>query len=332
VRAAAAFLLLFSAAAAPNSFAEDWADGASVFARALEEVRSRAHDPVTIVRDAAGTLVIGGESCALLEKQVAALAQWKSRLGEPAPATVACRCSAGGCQASISSVAPDFVSRTHGTRAGRWGPNCWNTALVASKILEMSSFTAPEEMTYWMKSPLCRSLRAGEAPRAGDIIAIRDQSEQEVHAFIHLTDELSFSKNYLAAAAPFALQNPSDVFQEYPVPEECRKPGHPAASCPAHADYFRCVTMEAYLPFSGPPPSAEYVQIEAKVFEVERAVDRLVFNWERDAAFRGRADAILASAARALLPLRDVSRARTGLLWEALALRIDGILRQIELI
>jgi hypothetical protein len=324
-------LLLLLAAAPRCAFAEDWADGSSVFARALEEVRSRAHDPVTVVRDEAGMLVLSGENCAILETQVSALAQWKTRLDEPAPATVACRCTAGACRAAITSVTPGFVNRTHGTRAGRWGPNCWNTALVASKILEESSFTAPEEMTYWMKSPLCRSLRAGEAPRPGDIIAIRDQAEQEIHAFIHLTDELSFSKNYLTAAAPFALQNPSDVYREFPVPEECRKPGHPA-SCPAHADYFRCVTMESYLPLSGPPPSAEYVQTETKVFEVERAVDYLVFHWESGAAFRGRADAILSASTKSLLPLRVIARGRTGLVWTALALRIDGILHQIELI
>lgn len=325
-------LLLLLAAAPPRAFAEDWADGSSVFARALEVVSSRERDPVAVVRDEAGMLVLKGENCALLEKQAAALAQWKTRLNEPAPASVACRCSAGGCQAWISSVTPGFVNRTHGTRARRWGPNCWNTALVASKILEESSFTAPEEMTYWMKSPLCRSLRAGEAPRPGDIIAIRDQAEQEIHAFIHLTDALAFSKNYLTAAAPFALQNPSDVYQEFPVPEECRKPGHPAASCPAHADYFRCVTMEAYLPLSGPPPSAEYVQTETKVFEVERAVDYLVFHWQSGPEFRGRADGILAASAKSLLPLRALARGRTGLAWTALALRIDGILHQIELI
>jgi hypothetical protein len=320
---------LLAAGVPCRALADDWAEGSRIFALALE---ARVRPPVEVVREPDGSLLLTGADCSILEKQVAALARWKVGLNEPAPGRVSCRCTAERCRASITSVTPGFVNRTHGTRAGRWGPNCWNTALVASKILEESSFTAPEEMTYWMKSPLCRSLQAGEPPRPGDIVAIRDQAEQEIHAFIHLTDELAFSKNYLTAAAPFALQNPEDVYREFPVAEACRKPGHPAGACPAHADYFRCVTMEDYLPLLSAPPSKEYLETEAKVFEVERAVDYLVFHWEAGPAFRGRADATLAASTKSLLPLRDIARGRTGLIWTALALRIDGILHQIQLI
>lgn len=314
-----------------NAIAADWTAGSQDIIHTIAEVRSRLIAPVVVGRDAGGMLILKGEDCAIIEIQVKALARWKLRLNEPAPETVTCRCSAADCQAGISSVTPAFINLTHGTRARRWGPNCWNTVLVASKILEASSFTSPEEMSYWMKSPLCRVLRAGETPQPGDIIAIRDQAEQELHAFINLTEGLSFSKNNFMAAAPFALQNPEAVYREYPVPAGCRQPGHPA-SCPIHTDFFRCITAEDYRPLSGPPPTAEYAQAEAKVFEVERAVDHLVFHWESDPAFRSRAEVVLAASRKSLIPLRALARSRTGLVWTALALRIDAILHQIELI
>ncbi len=287
---------------------------------------------VAVDRGADGALVLSGTDCPTLERQSAALADWRSRLHESAGSPDICRCEAGICTLNISPAAPDFVNLTHGTKAGRWGPNCWNTALVSNKILSAPSFTSPEEMTFWMKSPLCRALRAGESPRPGDIIAIRDQSGAEVHGFVYLTDELSFSKNYLTAAAPFALQSPEAVYQEFPVAAECRAPGTSAPGCAARSDYFRCSTLGDYQSSMSPAPDQDYLSAAASVSSAEKSLSELILRWKTDPELKGRAAEILATSKEELLPVRELAQNRSGLLWDALVLRIDSLLHQIDLI
>ena len=287
---------------------------------------------VAISRDADGALVLSGTDCSTLERQSAALADWRDRLHEEAGQPDTCRCQADDCSVRIASVAPDFVNLMHGVKAGRWGPNCWNTALVSDKILTAPSFTSPEEMTFWMGSPLCRALRAGELPRPGDIIAIRGQAGEEMHGFIYLTEELSFSKNYLTAAAPYALQSPADVYAEFPVPEECRKPGASAAACAVHSDYFRCSALQNYLSSADVSMDKDYSGAAAVVADAEKAISDLILRWKTDPELQSRAAEILAAKQKELLPARELARGRSGLLWNALALRIDSLLHQISLI
>ena len=287
---------------------------------------------VAVERGADGVLVLSGADCPTLERQAAALADWRSRLHESPGSHDLCRCEGAACSLRVSSVAPDFVNLTHGTKAGRWGPNCWNTALVSNKILSASSFTSPEEMTFWMKSPLCRALRQGESPRPGDIIAIRDQAGEEVHGFVYLTEELSFSKNYLTAAAPFALQSPDAVYQEFPVPQECRAPGSSGPGCASRSDYFRCSTIGDYQSSMNPAPDQDYLRAAASVSSAEKSLSELILRWKTDPELRGRAAEILASSKEELLPVRELARTRSGLLWDALVLRIDSLLHQIDLI
>ncbi len=295
---------------------------------AAEELRPQ----VTVSRDAAGALVLAGADCAVLERQAAALADWRMRLHEEAGTPDVCRCAAETCSMRVTAAAPDFVNLTHGTKAGRWGPNCWNTALVSGKILPARSFTSPAEMTFWMKSPLCRALREGELPRPGDIIAVRDQAGEEVHGFIYLTPELSFSKNYLTAAAPYALQSPDEVYGEFPVAESCRVPGTSGPGCVTRSDYFRCSPLEDYVHNPDPAPAEDYLRAAAAVSAAEASISDLVLRWKTDPELRGRAGEILASSEAALLPARALAQNRPGLLWNALSLRIDSLLHQITLI
>ena len=288
--------------------------------------------PVAASRGEDGAIFLSGADCPTLERQASALSEWRKRLHEPAGSPEACACAADACSLKVSGSAPDFVNLFHGVKAGRWGPNCWNTALVSDKILAAPSFTSPEEMTFWMKSPLCRQLGGGELPRPGDIIAIRNQAGEEVHGFTYLTAELSFSKNYLIAMAPYALQSPEEVYQEFPVAQECRLPGNAAPGCAARSDYFRCSTLADYLPAAGLPADAEYAGTAAKVLAAEKALSDLVLRWKTDPELKARAPQILAAANDILLPARTLAAGRPGLLWNALALRIDSLLHQISLI
>ncbi|HNT97782.1 MAG TPA: hypothetical protein PKK31_05915 [Elusimicrobiales bacterium] len=272
--------------------------------------------------------MLRGPDCALLQKQAAALSDWRVRLGEPAGRPGLCGCRAGACELRLEDAAPDFVALRHGTRAGRWGPNCWNAALVASGILAAPRFTSPEEMTFWMASPYCRALGAGETPLPGDIIAVRDRDGAEVHGFIHLTEELSFSKNYLTAAAPYELQSPEAVYAEFPVPQACRPPGRAPAACPARSEYFRCSRPGR----QDLPDEPVYAATEAAVSRAESELSGLALRWKTDPELKARAAEILDSAKQILAPARAEAEARAEFRWRALLLRIDSLLHQVSLI
>lgn len=283
---------------------------------------------ISVSRGSGGDLLLSGPDCAALERQRAALAGWRAVLGEPPGGPAACGCAGGACSLDITAAAPEFVALRHGTKAGRWGPNCWNAALTANNLLARPRFTSPEEMTFWMGSAACRELEAGEAPLPGDIIAIRGSGGEEVHGFVYLTPELSFSKNYLTAAAPYELQSPEAVYAEFPVPSGCREPGAPAGACPVRSDYFRC--SAALVPPA--PQDPEYAAAEAAVAGAEAALSALVLNWKLDHALRARAPEILAAAEAALHKAEGIAAGRPGPGWQALRLRSASLLHQISLI
>jgi len=276
---------------------------------------------------AGGGLTLTGGDCASLEARAGALAAWAGELGEKPGAPGFCGCYGDACSMDVSAAAPAFVARMHGVKAGRWGPNCWNAALVAGKLLAEPRFASPEEMTFWTASPACRALSAGEEPLPGDIIAIREASGEEVHGFVYLTPDLSFSKNYLTAAAPYLLQPPAAVYAEFPVEEACRLPGAPAG-CARRSDYFRC--RAAAVP--PPPADPDYAAAVAAVDGAEKALSALVLRWKTDPELRAKAPEILAAAEKALRPARDLALGRGGFHWRALRLRADSLLHQISLI
>jgi hypothetical protein len=331
----AALALSAHAQSGPVDF-DQGAQAKAVLQSARETVAASAPAPdVAVSRGADGGLLLSGSDCRSLREQVSALANWKARLGETPSAAPACRCADGSCSVPIDGVAPEMVIAFHGLRAGRWGPNCWNAALVSAKILPVARFSPPEEMTFWMDSPLCRELAGAEAPRPGDIVAIRDQAAAEVHGFVYISDELAFSKNYLTTVAPYALQSPEQVFGEFPVAARCRKrAGSSSPECPAYANVFRCRTLGEYVSSLGRPLSEEYVAVEGEVLAAEREVSALEFGWKNDPALRAGGPEMLAAIGSRLPALRARVEAEAKapavpegerLLWFGLLHRIDGI-------
>ena len=224
-------------------------------------------------RRADGGVTLTGENCDLLKRQVSALSLWQARLNEKSgkPPT-ACTCDSLRCYMDIDSVIPAMVEKYLSVDAGRWGPNCWNTTLVAAKILPVLRFTPPEEMNFWMKSPLCRPVPEDESPLPGDIAAIRDSSQNEVHAFTFITDELTFTKNYLTTMAPYRLQATPDVFAIFAVPFDCRhRVGNPS-NCSTYVNYFRCTSWADFFEVQKVIIPARYNEIEALVVKQEKRV------------------------------------------------------------
>jgi hypothetical protein len=174
---------------------------------------------------------LSADTCDLLRPQLEAIKHWMEKFGERFtiskehyqenlhPLT-----NKPQCEVDILPHIPDYMRTSLGKNPICRGPNCFNSVLVANKMLPHFRYTDGAELTFWLQSPYCREKSQGEPLEAGDIIAIREQAHgqwQEYHAFVYLTPELSYSKNGLARENAHQFQSYQKVLRIYDVPKEC---------------------------------------------------------------------------------------------------------------
>lgn len=187
-----------------------------------------------------------GSDCKVLDKEAQALEDWTKSIKEKAQKS-SCACQNGVCTKEVTQTIPDFVEAYQFKHVPTDGPNCWNATLVAAKVVPQVRYTSDFEMNFWMNSPLCKEKKDHEPLRPGDVIAIRSSEHLEVHGFIHLSENLSFSKNGFDKSMPYSLQDPNVVFDIYDVPKECRRKYGEATGCRNYANYYSCISMDEYL-------------------------------------------------------------------------------------
>lgn len=227
-------------------------------------------------------VMLEGNSCKQLEKEAAAIAAWTNRIGE-IPEKFKCNCHKHRCAIDVTNIVPSLVKQTQGSCASFDGPNCWNGALVVSKLTSNLRYTSSKEMAFWMKSPLCKERATGEAPVPGDIIAIREKTGEEVHGFIHLTENLSFSKNGYSKTRPYSLQSPEHVYREYKVPKSCQGVFQKPAGCKVWSNVYACISVSEYFekhPIKDEEAKAVWMELEASDCEVSNQSFTPVLNEE----------------------------------------------------
>ena len=209
---------------------------------------SQSNEALQVQKNGQQILLLSKE-CSNLIKQATALSAWKSKQ-KSLPLETKCSCDESTCKLDVSAFLPQLVVEKQGTCSAHDGPNCWNNSLVSTGILPHLRYTTPEEMNFWMTSPLCQERKPDESPAPGDIIAIRDESGGEVHGFINLTGDLAYSKNGYAQGTRYELQSPKKVFDVYDVPVECQrfyqKPPQ-GVKCDNYANYFKCDSIDDFL-------------------------------------------------------------------------------------
>ena len=303
-------------------------------------LHAAAVEGVNAFRNPQGNVTLTGENCDLLKRHQSALSTWKTHLQEtPQKPTRECTCDSLRCYMNVDSVVPDFIQRFLDVDAGRWGPNCWNTALVASKILPVLRFSPPAEMNFWMSSPLCKAVPEDETPEPGDIVAIRDSAQNEIHAFTFITEELFFTKNYLTTRAPYRLQSAPDMYSIFPVPFDCRhRVGNPK-DCQVRENYYRCISFDAFVQTHKIEFSPRYIQLEILVREQEQRVSQVAFEWKTNPPLQQSSPLILKDAQTKMIQIQTevnlsandtTLSADQQLLWNGLKFRIMGLLQTID--
>ena len=190
-----------------------------------------------------------GQSCASLKEEAENIRQWAASIGESTTEKVRCDCNAiakTNCVLDVKGIAPKILKQFQFKRPDISGPNCWNTSLVAAKILPHARYTTPEEMNYWMNSPLCKERDSMDEVRPGDVIAIRDKANGEVHGFTYLSNKMAFSKNGFHRSSPYTLQDTKGVFDVYGVAPECQKITGTSDSCKMRGNIYKCESWDSF--------------------------------------------------------------------------------------
>ncbi len=211
------------------------------------------------VKNSGGRIYLTDPSCAEVAEVTRSLATWTTNLGiqkrcpfdKKKPRSAPLPWS--DCSFDITNCVPDHVVKFHGATPEISGPNCWNLALVMSDILPALRYSTPEEMAFYMRPPLCRSLKNGEPRIPGDIGAIRSVGtgdSLESHGFIYVSEKIAYSKNGFLRRSPYALQPLENVYNQYKVPRisDCRANElNTSVECDNSVSYFRCISMDQYL-------------------------------------------------------------------------------------
>jgi len=299
-------------------------------------VQALAHAEVRVVKDPGGILRMVGMPCKDLQKNLKDLRQWTLKKGEkpiePEPSCV----EKPEPSVVLTGSVPRFYEAHHGSSPVCHGPNCWNSALVVADIIPSLRYSTPEEMTFWMTSPLCSEVPAQEDPKPGDVIAIRKADNVEVHGFVYISPDLSYSKNGFNNASPYLLQPTEGVFLVYGVPKECRahRPP-PAPGCPLKGVYFRCEGVAAFAAKQLDPAARARVRLaEDSVSGLESLVSGCAVSGSSvlgDDTMAQLQSTLFVSIRHLQKSAQAATDPRERLLFNGVVLRADATMRQLAI-
>lgn len=247
---------------------------------------------LNVERNELGQLILKGPNCQVINENLTQLKQWKSQLNEISSKKLpVCTCVNNiECSSNITKIVPDFVQLSSLRKPDYYGPNCWNTSLIANKLLAHQRFSTPAEIYFWTHSSFCQELKSSEKLRAGDLITIRDQKlddqkhPDEVHGFIYVSPELSFSKAGPSTLAAINLQSTNEIFTSFGItdPDCQRVSGVYTGKCAIYANIYRCETFGQHRIKIPEPTTADYTRINGLVDANEASLSRLVMRFRQD--------------------------------------------------
>jgi hypothetical protein len=238
---------------------------------------------INVGRDKIGEIFLEGPSCEDLNIQEQALRDWTEILGEVSgpKASPVDFVEESRCTLNINSSVPKLVRILQDFKTAFNGPNCWNTTLRLSGLIEAQRFSGPEEMSFWLNSRFCRELADNEKSLPGDIVEIRalqaDSSSgfEEIHGMIYLTDQMVFSKNTSSRMSPYGIQRAGLVYQTFRVELNCQKVSGSPQGCPRWANHYRCKSSEVRRnSFARENP--QFAEISKQLDKIESEISQYV--------------------------------------------------------
>jgi hypothetical protein len=241
---------------------------------------------IDVIRSQEGVTSLTGPSCQELTQQERFLRLWTLNVGEtPGPASVAVENADHSlCSLVINNSVPSIVHLLQDFKTTFSGPNCWNTTLRLSRLIQLSRFSSAEEMSFWMTSPYCRELSKTEKPLPGDIIAIRGEKPNqpgafdEIHGMIYLSDDLVFSKNTSSSMSPYGIQRANLVYQIFRTADpKCTKVQGRPEDCYRWVNHYRCTSSEKDQ-LDLEKENSDFSSLSGELKEIESQLSEYVMN------------------------------------------------------
>jgi hypothetical protein len=242
--------------------------------------------------------------------------------------------------ASVSSAIANYPPQFVEAKPQYNGPNCWNSALVARGVLPALRYTSPQEMSFYMESPLCRELNDLEPRKSGDIVAIRsvylrDKAVwiHETHGFVIVGDKDSFSKASALKMTAFQPSNLDDVLTSFRVPADVQCRGNSVvinSACPYSTSVYRCEKMDNFVKHSNlARPVTKALKLISS-FEVALENKTMagtdLTNQDRNLLH----DGVLIAIDYARSPAKQSMGANNKFVLAALQFRLGSILKQLD--
>jgi len=305
-----------------------------------------AHADLRVFR-VKNALFLEGESCEVLSKQANALDAWTRRMEEASYRSIKCipGRTRGTYQIQIDGIVPSFVRNHANTIPPNDGPNCFNTTLVAPKILEHMRYSSSEELAWYLDSVLCKKVNESEMQPGDPVVVfnhpiLAPSSTVISHSYVYLTPNLSFQKTgYMGKIAPFEFSNPQQISKEYEVTQSssCNWITHsPPRKCKTWTVGYRCMSMDNYL--SKGAESTTWIDTRNRLLSTSCFLGNWVFQDSHIAQlplYELTTQSLnvvrkLIQAELAKIKGNDPEASRQRFLWQSLEYQVRGIYKQIE--
>ncbi len=86
------------------------------------------------------------------------------------------------CEYDLKSCLPERMRDFHGVKAQINGLNSWNLAMYVAQVSPVLRASSAEEFAFFMNSPLCKIIADAEEKQPMDIVALREEDNDEVSA------------------------------------------------------------------------------------------------------------------------------------------------------
>lgn len=87
-------------------------------------------------------------------------------------------------------------------------------------LLPFMRETPGDEWSFYLKSPLCKELDVSDSPQPGDIGSIESRTpigSRPIHGFVHVAENLVYSKMGIEVKDPYRLMSLEDQSKSYPI-------------------------------------------------------------------------------------------------------------------
>jgi len=206
-------------------------------------------------REEGGSLTLTENTCEQAKKTITDFSVWKKTSDGSEgcdPAILNYQSNGNKCVVDSTKCLPEHVQKYQGVNPEVAGPNCWNLALVMSKILPNHRYTNEKEFIYYMRPPLCRALKNGEERRPGDVGAMWDKSsgnyKDQTHGFVYINENIVYSKNGLLPMNAYSVQSLAGMSEIFGVSTKSKCFSNQLnESCDLGTNFYRCESMNEYL-------------------------------------------------------------------------------------